>query len=226
MQISSDQIKVYPTSRRSLEKDFNSKLNSEQNIVSIINRLADKKSFVIDNIITGDPGQQSLIDQLNSALTTYTIYKGSVNIDGYYFNITQDQEIDKPTTLDDLMFLAFRIRLSDEQGEIDIGGVPYTSTYKELVGIDTGDKYTGLELVFTDRLSTDYTYLVLAKYSDGVWSLENCTLKYNAKSININFVPGDNENIENKVPAKNAQIDTNLYDWLADNFIIDDGELT
>lgn len=65
----SDQIKVYPSSKRSDFYDRNARLNSEQNLISTVNRLTGRTAFVIDGLTIENQRLQS----------------GSCNIHGYLF---------------------------------------------------------------------------------------------------------------------------------------------
>ena len=46
----SNELKIFPTSKRNDRIDRNARLTSEQNLVSMLNRLTDQKSFVIDGL--------------------------------------------------------------------------------------------------------------------------------------------------------------------------------
>ena len=74
MYLSSDNIKVFPSARRTSPTDQFSRLMSESTIASIVNRLIDTEGFVITNAYIPN-GQLEF------------------NIHGYYFNITDSTEI-------------------------------------------------------------------------------------------------------------------------------------
>lgn len=73
---SSDNINVFPTSRRGSNIDIQSKFNTEKNITSLVNRLTDIKSFVINGIIDN----AHVITPLNTPNGTPTIPTSSVNV--------------------------------------------------------------------------------------------------------------------------------------------------
>ena len=69
--ISSASVRMFPSSKRSDFLDRNAKLNSEQNLISTVNRLTGKTAFVIDGLkVSGN--------QMTA---------GSCNINGYLFNL-------------------------------------------------------------------------------------------------------------------------------------------
>lgn len=78
----SSQVKVYPSSKRNDAYDRNARLNSEQNLVSVVNRLTSRKCFIVDGLNISQSGN------------TLTIGAGSFNIYGYLFNIPENIELD------------------------------------------------------------------------------------------------------------------------------------
>lgn len=72
IKIESKSIKLFPAKSRSDYYDRNAKMMSEQNLVSIVNRLTDRPAFVIDGLNVSE-------NILNA---------GSCNIHGYLFNTT------------------------------------------------------------------------------------------------------------------------------------------
>ena len=99
--ISSSDIKMYPTARRDDDFDRNARLNTEQNLVSIINRLTNIDSFVIQGLSIE-----------NGSLTA-----GSCNIHGYVFNILNDLSITVSGNSSNNM-LALQIRIK-KQGDVE-----------------------------------------------------------------------------------------------------------
>lgn len=203
MNYNSDKINVYPTSLRNLDVDYESRFNTEKNITSMVNRLSSIKSFVIDGIIDNNPLAQ-----------TPTIKSGIININGYIFYLDSELSLTKSPTKDD--YLAFKITVkTNEEGAYK---------FTQLDGVDSNGKegtYSGLELDYFTNVTDTATekYLPIAKYNGTSWEILNCTLKYDAKDLKVNF-----EN-DSKITDKELQKETNIQSWLADSFIIDDGEL-
>lgn len=219
MYIESKKIKVYPTSKRGSTIDLNSRYNSEQNIISVVNRLADKDSFIIEGITK--KAATTLVEQLNKGEEgTPQLYSGKLNIHGYYFDIIQD--IDISLAVEDV---------EDKSGKL-ICGIQiqkYKEEFNELVGLDdtSSGTYKGLQILFIegDEIPTASNishYLVLATYDSesNKWKEVDNFLKYSADRIEINLI--DNKIIQNE----NAKVKDSLLDWLVDNYVIDDGELT
>lgn len=204
MNYNSNMIKVYPTSLRDSKADYESRFNTEKNITSMVNRLSSIKSFVIDGVIDNNPLEE-----------TPTVQTGIININGYIFYLNSSLSLTKSPTTND--YLAFKIKIKNNttQGAY---------TFTQLDGVDSdSDKgtYSGLELdYFTDVVDTaTEKYLPIAKYNGTSWEILNCTLKYDAKDLKVNFE--DNSKITNK----ELQKETDIQSWLADSFIVDDGEL-
>lgn len=219
MYIESKKIKVYPTSKRGSTIDLNSRYNSEQNIISVVNRLADKDSFIIEGITK--KAATTLVEQLNKGEEgTPQLYSGKLNIHGYYFDIIED--IDISLAVEDV---------EDKSGKL-ICGIQiqkYKEEFNELVGLDdtSSGTYKGLQILFIegDEIPTASNishYLVLATYDSesNKWKEVDNFLKYSADRIEINLI--DNKIIQNE----NAKVKDSLLDWLVDNYVIDDGELT
>ena len=124
MYLSSDNVKVFPSARRSNQNDQFSRLMSESTIVSIVNKLIDTDGFVITDTYTAN-GQLEF------------------NIHGYYFNIVKSTEI--MTTYqgaDDGTILYASIILS----------IYSPLNFKELKNCDDGDEYQGL--IISDTIPT------------------------------------------------------------------------
>ena len=195
----SNELKIFPTSKRNDKIDRNARLTSEQNLVSMINRLTDQKSFVIDglNIEKGSDG-------------TFTLSDGSCNIYGYYFKFT---------------FTAGKKQLSF--GALPDGSKLYLHlsidtnvinniAFTELSGTDDeqSNLYTGLELITSQNTETDNAdnyYLCLAEYKSGTFiNSSSRTLKFNINNVYIDSSIGSR---------------TSMNDYLSNDFIIDDGDI-
>ena len=67
--VSSAGIRVYPCGNRSADIDINARFTTEYNLISIVNRLVDMKSFCVDDVTDN--------------MTSF-----SFNINGYLFTIS------------------------------------------------------------------------------------------------------------------------------------------
>jgi hypothetical protein len=239
MNILSNDIKVYPTSFRNDEFDRQSRINSEYNITSLVNRLTGRDAFVISGL-----------DEIDE---DGYLSKGELNISGYYFNILNpisiSDLINSPTNKD---VLRFKIVL--ETNSVDAIS---NLSFEELVGLDfipdqangrLGDDssksiYTGLELTksnpasytFGDEEQRDLTkpykygttfYLPIFEYKDNTWKfIESSKLIFTLSQIAVS-----NQNLSDNGLSNNTSADTKTFDkaldrWLEENFIIDDGEI-
>ena len=147
--VESSKIKVFPTTKRSDEADRNARLMSEQNLISIVNRLTGLKSFIIH------------MPSISSETNSITIPTDSeFNIGGYYFKFIGDKKItiDSNTT---------------EIG-LQINTVT-TGNFTELQGNDSNGKdgnYSGLTITTsttsTENKQVSETYLpIIRKNSNG-----------------------------------------------------------
>lgn len=228
--INSYNIKVYPSAKREDGCDRNAKLTTEQNLVNIINRLTSLDAFIINGLnITDNTTNSSGI----------TISSGSCNIHGYYFNISEDINIDSNSLGDDNQYIYFGI------------GLKTSNSFEELIAIDdsndsslldSGDGddhvFKGLQILLDkDELENYYDdtnkifhfYLPIAKKNNGKWT---------------SFISNDNQNGKNrwttqKFSANDILVKANrlesanefyhekqdLMTWLQYNFVIDDGRV-
>ena len=88
--VASDNIRVYPCSNRNPESDYMARLTTEYNLVSIINRIVDMKSFCVSTFqgcYLGDDTTKSLISSINEFM---------FNINGYLFNLNNRADGDTP----------------------------------------------------------------------------------------------------------------------------------
>lgn len=160
MNIKSDKIRVYPTSKRSDEHDRQGRINTEKNLINIINRLTGQKSFIIDGLTINN--------------STDKITAGQCNIGGYLIEITDDIDISGFNGSKNTLY--FKITKTTTDG------------FEELVGIDdegTGN-YTGLEVKQDNNIIITDTILPIAKYINGDWvAIETADLVYNINQIQV-----------------------------------------
>ena len=143
-EVKSNKIKVFPTTKRSDEADRNARLTSEQNLISIVNRLTGLKSFIIH------------MPSISSGNNSITIPTGSeFNIGGYYFKFIDNQTI--------------AIDSNTKEIGLQISTVT-TDNFTELQGndLDNGN-YSGLTItVSTENKQVSETYLpIIRKNSNG-----------------------------------------------------------
>lgn len=86
MLIPSNKIKVYPTSRRNDKIDSTAKLNTEENIVGLTNRLTNGKSYILNGL--------NVVEFEDNGTTKLKITAGECVISGYKFSL-KEQVIDK-----------------------------------------------------------------------------------------------------------------------------------
>ena len=98
----SNQIKVFPTSRRNNDFDRQARFNTESNLVNIINRLVKQPSFIIE-------GFEYTAGKMNP---------GKCNIGGYYFNF--ETPTDLPSGAGNLIY--FEISTETINGYEEING--------------------------------------------------------------------------------------------------------
>ena len=195
----SNELKIFPTSKRSDRIDRNARLTSEQNLVSMINRLTDQKSFVIDglNIEKGSNG-------------TFTLSDGSCNIYGYYFKFTftggKKQLSFAALEEGEKLYLSLSI----------ITNIINNIAFTELNGTDNKQTglYTALELTTSKGPMIDdanHYYLCLAEYKSGTFiNSSSRSLKFNINNVYIDSSTGSR---------------TSMNDYLSNDFIIDDGDI-
>lgn len=202
MYIGSSNIKVFPSQRRDQSKDRESLLFTEFNVVNMINRLTDIKSFVVD---------EKVIENINYG----TIGSGGVNIGGYYFKI-ENPIHNIPTGSTTENQLIFEISMATVN-------TPYGA---ELDGEDEDNNYKGLNLVSTSNKTNNSTTLILADWVNGSWQPHmNSLLKYDSKtSIKVKGEDLKGTASEPTYTLLDGSKEYNLIEALK-NIVIDDGEL-
>ena len=116
----SNNIKVFPSNRRSDIFDRQARLTTEQNLINIVNRLTGNKSFVIEGLEVQD-------NKINI---------GKCNINGYYFELNSQININNLTDLNNAEEIGFQIILET------------SNKFNELKGNDDiNNLYSGLAIV-------------------------------------------------------------------------------
>ena len=220
-------IKVYPTARRDDSLDRNARLNTEQNLTSIINRLTNIEAFVIKGL----------------EVTDNILRTGSCNIHGYVFNITKTQDL-SDYKAERNKVLAFQIKtklLNDveelinfdtDASDLDSSSNANTSRFKglQLVAVNNTDP-----LVSTNTITNTTTYtLPLAKAiqsgSNWIWKeVINSFGQGVDDNIRPNMLTIDSSNIRISNPDNSfntyATVDQDIASYLRFNLDIDDGEI-
>lgn len=220
--LDSNKIKVFPSAMRSDTIDRNSKLLSEKNVVSIVNRLTSRPSFIIEGL-TLDTVQSSGLDLVFSA--------GSCNIGGYLFNIDE-----------------FSVTADSNSGYIVLQlQVKKTSNYSEVYvssdldpnqNLDSSTKFNGILIkqvqTFTEmdeQTITDYkliTYqLPIAFYDSGntTWKTYNTSFITNLQEVVINDINKTKINVDSIFIEPTPNTFETLENYLKYDLVIDDGDL-
>lgn len=217
----SKDISIYPSSKRSDLFDRNSKLNSEQNLISIVNRMTNLQSFIIDGLTITEDG--------------FSLLQGSCNIGGYLFNIHFESGVTDAYSLAGLTgasnndFLCLSINVvKAERDSITFselqGHDSYSGTDINSISYSTSI-YDGLTLSVKQSTVADVSdrNLPIARWStvDNKWvSLKTSTLKSLLKDIKVDISGVDYPNYPQTVYG--AQ---DFESWIMTNYVIDDGEL-
>lgn len=136
MNLSSDNIKIFPATRRSGEYDPFSRLMSESTITSIINRLVDCDGFVINDEL----------DVFNDSLDNNKPLE--FNIFGYYIKIPNIKEL--LNAFSSATDIYASITLDGEQVPSSTG-----PSYTQVVGIDENDVYNGVTFSSSEPTVSD-----------------------------------------------------------------------
>ena len=198
--VESSKIKVFPTTKRSDEADRNARLMSEQNLISIVNRLTGLKSFIIH------------MPSISSGNNSITIPTGSeFNIGGYYFKFIDNQTI--------------AIDSNTKEIGLQISTVT-TDNFTELQGndLDNGN-YSGLTItVSTENKQVSETYLPIIRKTNGNWDIISDS-KLNIIDADMLIT----NSLWNKLSGHSSseEIDNSLKAFLTniDKLVIDDGDL-
>lgn len=226
--LNSSVIKMYPSQSRNDYWDRQSKMTNEQNLISVVNRIVGKKSFIVDGLKISENGK--------------TLESGVCNIAGYLFNINTGINLEEPASVDSKLYLGIRV----QKYKVSDNGI-YTQLEKLLPwdgnaldsSTDPTASFKGLKI--TDRAETttsseyENIYLQIA-VADGttkwksvmsdVTSINNTLATRNTAEFNINTndIRVDNSNSVSKENSKTN--DTLSLDWYLKNYYsIDDGDL-
>lgn len=245
----SNQIKVYPSSKRSDFYDRNARLNSEQNLISTVNRLTGRTAFVIDGL----------------TIENQRLQRGSCNIHGYLFTFDFPTEGIEITEIGDstnnYLFLHISTKKTvlytsstnvinmveyNELDIVDANNISGSGSDNNILdGVDgsSTSSFKGIELIAGDSTLIENTaagdtiansttfdwYLAVGQWNGNSWETIESNdsvggsrwniLKYNANDIYIE-APSNNK------ASSYYNQPQDLVTWLENNFIIDDGRIT
>lgn len=159
--IASDNISVYPSSRRGAQKP-ESRLLTESALVSIVNKLIDTDGFVITR-----------------TLDLQQIFE--FNIHGYYFKVDPASSLTAlfpDAEVDDVIYGIIKmVKLSENIVELD--------------GQDEDGSYTGVQFSLTPTSDLDSYQLALLVKNNAGWSIvEDSKFKFAASSSQSSNVDG------------------------------------
>lgn len=206
-------IKIYPAANRS---EASGRLNIEQNIVNIVNRLTDTNSFIINGL------NITVVDN------KYELSAGECNINGYFVKILNKCKLDETVADNKVICLDLYV----ENKLIDTN-----YTVQQCSGTDSADntpKYSGVVVSLKTYSSDDdykpgpdkessptYYRLPICHYKTDSIKKLNDSIKYN---INKTFINNITTNTGlTKVNTTNITNNNTFEDWLKNDFIIDDG---
>lgn len=156
MYINSNNIVVYPTLKRNNNNIETSSIISEQGITSLINRLTENKSYVIDGL----------------KYDGTTLSPGSCNICGYKFTIITNQTL---TPLENSKYLYLKMNCAEEISKNNISPLSlkgFDLLTKEKEYNTNNLQYSGLDIIFTNSTLNDKNnakYLLIAEKIENKW---------------------------------------------------------
>ena len=217
MFIKSSDIKVYPTASRDQQIDNYSNLNLEQNIVGLVNNVTDFHTYIIEGLELG----------VNSS-NYLTISKGKCVIGGYAINIENATDTNIPTVVE----TSSPLSITKQYYIYLVLNTTGSGVLKKINGIDNNNKYTGLDVKISDVAPSSYIptdtqlYLGSVEYDsdnntwvsiyDGESSLHGIKFYSNTVQIDLDTNSG---------LVKNSY-SGNFNEWLIDEFVLDDGEIS
>lgn len=191
----SNSVSVFPTTGRNINIDPQAMFNTEKNLTSIVNRLTNQKSFIVE-------GTVKIEDNVPKVGT------GVVNIAGYLFKLSNDSySTTDSSTPNSNSYLIMSIDLENVDG------------YERLKGSDSSDSqdtstYSGIQLKYTKNLPTVGNYLILAKKENDTWQIPKSSL-----------TPFDTTQVLFSNKTAPNSYEESLFDFLLNDYVVDDGNL-
>lgn len=223
--INAEKLRVYPCSTRSDKNDLNAKLNSEQNIVSVVNRLTKTTSgFVVGKL---------RIKSFGGVDKDLTFYPFEVNIFGYLFKILDKVTFTYSQWKDKTKIVAYIKTETIESAGTSFEQLKPNIEFNGTINDYTGDEFKPLTIAAVD----DDTYaeilttsgiksLLLAEKVSGTEYWHTATfnnIPFRAQDIGISISDSDIEDYD--IITSRYSAPQTLYDWIVSNYIIDDGDL-
>ena len=210
----SNAVKIYPSSKRSDAYDRNSRLFTEQNIISTVNRLTSRESFVIEGLdITPKYETNSNTQQLTN---TFVVRGGRCNIHGYLFNLT-DREIDTSGLAENTsgwLYLSILVKKSS----IVANGV--TTTYEELCPIATSVNNNEDNII----LDTSMSLIDTQNNTNETDLFKGIILEFNSPRDELKVVDSNDQSlIKYLLPIGAYTVDNNGVTTLTNLSIVDGG---
>lgn len=205
----SKDVIFYPSSKRDKQLYRESRVNTEHNMVNIVNR-AVSNDFIIDGLEVKD--------------TTNILGVGSASIGGYYFELKEGKTIivDQGKK-DKYLCLAIKLDPSKDGGEL--------IAFDGQDTIDRQSNFYGIQLVWKDSIdnlvenTTVITrYLPLAKYL-GTNKWDNLKSKQEVRLFGLKYDTKDITIKPKRDFGTSDYSEQSLQDFIEYNLVIDDGEV-
>ena len=232
--IKSSQVKMFPCQDRDDYWDRQSKMANEQNLISIVNRVVGRESFIVSGLGIENSG------------STQQLMPGVCNIGGYLFNIHDYIKLDRAQSAGDRLYLSIKIQHSAIAESTPHPYVkldrllPYTRDNASLdTSTDADSSFLGVVITTSlevDLESSDYIHLLIAEAdSSRKWVSVNASIGVNSGVKNVSefkFIASDilvdNKNsiardIDNEIDYANKNQSLDWY--LQTYYSIDDGDL-
>lgn len=165
----SNNVNVFPSTRRIYSQDFSARLMTESAISRIINKLVEVDGFVISNTVPTSAGD----------VFEFNIY-------GYYFQIKNILSVTAQLSSATKLYATIRINHTDN------------AFYELYVANEAGSSSTFNGITFTDTGSTPndtstdmYKTLLLLEKSGDTWIIpEQSKIKFNRSAIGLTEIDG------------------------------------
>ena len=232
--IKSSQVKMFPCQSRDDYWDRQSKMANEQNLISIVNRVVGRESFIVSGLGIDNSGN------------TQHLMPGICNIGGYLFNIHDYIQLDGARSTGDKLYLSIKIQHSEVA---ESSPHPYVKLHRLLpysignatldTSTDNDSSFLGVAITTSaeiDLESKEHVHLLIAEAnSSRKWVSVNASIGVNSEVKNVSefkFIASDilvdNKNsvardIDNEINYANKNQSLDWY--LQTYYSIDDGDL-
>ena len=215
----SNNIKVYPSAKRNPQYNYPANLNTEQNIVSLSNSIVDIKNYIVDGL------------DISVADNHATITSGKCVINGYSIEISDNQNISESLNTNNTYYIyltANIVNINISQGSVNFN-------ISEISGIDSASvldpdnsKYTGISIEVRTSEMDDLKSILIGKLSySNQWNIEepakNIKFDSNKTQLSVYKDWGLSKTLANNQSQEVYK--NSLQNWLANDFIIDDGNI-